>query len=295
MSEKNLDPGNLMLEIDAIVQNSGKAKKLVRDVTRHVEIEIDKENSSHEAICGTVFITSEIKYLDNSVDRKVYRSNVFHYAGGELTFEKYDLNKPINTKVMKQIDDMVRSVVMLAGNDSKMKFRIDEPAVIHYKGVAKVLVICGSSKNREVEKVIGDMLFAGEAHSHVDTGIWRGGPDKEKCEKWAFLEIERRICNGETVIVSGVFSSWYELMPLAVIAQLYRIDMSIGRSAGKSLSIGNVFDINVVFEHFLSQKESLRHLFKDPYSAIEYFKNIDQTIGSLVIFPSILHKFFSER
>ena len=295
MSEENFDPGNLMGEIDAIVQSSGKAKKMASKTTRHIEIEVDKENSSADALCGTIFIISELKYMDGSVGRVEYQSNQFSFADGSLILEKYDLNKPISTKVMKQIDDTIRCVTMLSNEDSKMKFRVDEPAVIHYKGDPKILVICETGKNRDVKQTIEDMLFSGEAHSHVDTGVWQGRMDKEKCARWSYLEIERRVCNGETVIVSGSVDHWYDLMPLAVIAQLYRTNMVIGKNPGKSLSIGNVLDINVVFEHYLSQKESLFDFFKDPYSAIEYFKKIDHTINSLVIFPSILHKFFSER
>lgn len=296
MSEKgNGLESNLMGEIDAIVQNKGKAKKVASDESYFVEIVVDKEKSSPEALCGEVSIIKDMHYLDGSVEPTTFRSHEFHLAEDQLTLENYDLDKPIHKDVMKQVDEAIRAIIAVA-SDNPVRFKINAQSAVYCKNKSDLLVICETGKNREVQKVVQKMLFEGEANSHIDTESWGNSRDsKDKSLRWAFLELERRLINYETVIVTGKFSEWYDLMPIAVLAQLYRSNMVIGRNPGKTLSIGKVLDINEVFEHFLSNPQSLYHLKDDPFSAIEYFKNIDQTINSMVIFPSILHKFFSEK
>jgi hypothetical protein len=149
-------------------------------------------------------------------------------------------------------------------------------------------------RESDVQDVVDELLFSGRANSHIDTGSWRNRVgDDDKALRWAMLELERRVNNKESVIVTGVFNNWYEFMPLVVIASMYGHELAIGRSAGQKLSIGNVLDINTVVEHFAASSNVLNQFYSDPFSAIQHFRNVDSTISSLVIFPSILHNFLA--
>ena len=112
--DKPFDSGNIMSEIDAIVQNSGKVKKTPAKSIHRVKIEIDKANSSSEAMCGTVKFYDNVKYMDGTNDDITTREHEFHVSDGSMVFEKYDLNKPINKKVMKQIDDTIKGIMAVS-------------------------------------------------------------------------------------------------------------------------------------------------------------------------------------
>jgi len=294
MSEKEQFDGNSIIkEIDAIVQNSGKAKKIINSITQHVEIDIDKDNSSLEAVCGTLSIITHKKFMDGSIEKEVFRQHQFAVDQKDgFTLEKYDLDYPISKKIIKQIKDHIIGIMSLA-NDEPISFKIDEPNVIHCKE-PKILVICENGYNKDVKETVEHLMFTGQVNHHVNIGPWLNSSRyRTKGEQWAYLEVERLIQRDDSVVVTKNFHHWYEMMPLAVIAKMHRTDMIIGRNPGKRLALGDVLDINEVLEHFISTPVSLEEFYDDPYSSIKYFQNIDHTINSMVIFPSILHQFFA--
>lgn len=294
MSEKEeaFDGSDISAEINAIIQNSDK-KKISFTTSHFIEIMVDKKNSSVDVIAGEFAITTEKKFLDNSIEKKSdvkYRFN-FNEKDG-FVIEKYDQSKAINRDLMKIIVDSVKGIMSVAST-SIMKFPINQKEAFqcHQK---KILVICETGKNVSVQDMVAEMLFSGQANSHIDTGSWKNRCDGgDKTMKWAILELERRTNNGESVIVTGMFNNWYEFMPIAVIASMSGMQLVIGRTAGQKLSVGNVLDINSVLEHFSSNTELLSQFYGDPFSSIQHFKDVDNTINSLIIFPSVLHNFLT--
>ncbi len=281
---------SIAAEIEAIVQNTGK-KKISSDITKWVEIDIDKKKSTPESICGEFAIIKQTRFLDGSTECEDIRRHSFLIdENDDLMIEKYDIDHPLIRDVMKPIRDSIFGIREISRTGT-MRFKLDNNKGFECKD-KKIMVICETGKNIAVKNTVNELIFTGQAHSHVDTGTWQNS-NYEKCMHWAFLEIERRVHNGETVVVSGCFDKWYQFMPLVVISKQYNHDLVIGRTAGQRLAIGNIIDINLVLEHFLDSSTDLSQFYQDPYSAIEHFKNIDSTISSLVIFPSILHKFLS--
>ena len=290
------DENDLMKEIDAIVQNSGQKKRLDFKVTRHAEIVINKEDSSADAMCGEIAIVNEKKFLDGSVEREDCARHKFTVDNKkQMVIDNYNPKRTIRRQLMKVIKDYILGVMSVAA-ESKMSFKIDHPDVYDSeKGVLRnqLLVVCETGKNRHVAERIEQMLFEGQANVHVDIGQWQNSRNEEKCKQWAYLEIERILATTkDVVLVSGTFKNWYDFMPLAVIARMHNVDLVLGKTAGQKLSVGEVFDVDKVLEHFLAS-HILSDFYDDPYSSIEYFKNIDATISSLVIFPSILHNFLA--
>ena len=287
---------DLMKEIDAIVQNTGKIKDLPYDISRHVEIVVNKEKSSAQAICGEIAIVTEKCFLDNSKEREdVARYGFTMDDKDSFILDKYNPNRPVSPKIMKVIHDHISAIKHTAA-EGKATFKIAQK---HVFGCAKeyrkkMLVICESSTNKAVEDVVEDMLFTGQASKHIDTGPWLNQARmKEKCKQWAFLEADRLVSSGETVVVSGSFDAWYELMPLVVICKMHNTELLLGKTAGTKLSIGNVIDINDALEHFMTDTNTLKHYYDNPYGSIEHFRKINDMISSFVIFPSILHKFLA--
>lgn len=284
---------DIAAEIDAIIQTGSKSKNNFL-ISHFAEIVVDKKASSVSTISGEFAIVQQKKFLDGTTeDEDVTRHQFRVDEHDELTIEKYDLNHPLLRSVMKTLHDAIIGIKSVAAS-STMRFKLDENQGFECKE-RKIMVICETGKNKGVRDTANHMIFLGQANSHVDTGTWLNVINREKCKKWAFLEVERRINNDETVIVSGDFQHWYDLMPLIVISKTAHVDLVIGRTAGRKLAIGNVLDVNSVFEHFLESDIDLSIFEDDPYSAIEYFRQIDHSISSLVIFPSILHKFLSSE
>jgi hypothetical protein len=156
----------------------------------------------------------------------------------------------------------------------------------------QIIILCETAKNKDIRDAIQDMLFVGRAHSHVDLESFQTS-DKNKAIRWAMLELERRVLNGESVVITGNFANWYELVPIAVIASMSGFDLVIGKTVGQRLAVGDIVDINVVLDHFMSKRKFLHQFYSDPFSAIDVLKDTDRAINSLVIFPSILREFFS--
>lgn len=289
MSEMN----DISAEIDAIIQNTDK-KKLSFETRHAVEIIVDKKKSSAVNISGEFRIVTIKTYLDGKSDREVKARYRFEYeTGKDFTIEKYDLNKAINRNVLKSIVDSVKGILSIAST-STMEIPIDCQETFQCKQ-KRILVICETSLNKAIKDKVDEMIFNGEVNSHIDTGVWHGlgGNDAtiRKAMQWAMLDLERRVNNGESVVITGTFYNWYEFMPIVVIASMSGMQLSIGRTAGQKLCVGNVLDINQVLEYFTAGSGVLQQFYKDPYSSIEHFKNVDNTINSLIIFPSVLHNF----
>ena len=283
------DHRDLTAEIDAIVQNSEK-KKIAQSDSDFIEISIDKKESDLECIKGKFSLVKETKFLDGSSETETIRSHKFEVKDNELFIENYD--QSFSRQTLKIIRDSIMGLCQVARNEY-MKMPIDHECVFQCKK-KQILVICDSARNIATKSLVKEMLFSGQVHASVIMDEWVDVEmNSEKCRKWAFLELERCAAKGESAVVVGMFMNWYELIPVAVIAAMYGHDLILGRTAGQKLSIGNVLDINVVLEHFMAGPSILRQFNSDPYSAIEYFKQIDGMISSLVIFPSILHTFFS--
>ena len=277
----------LIDEINAIVNNTEK-KKMSCTTTRLIEIRIDRENSSSEKVLGEFSIVESVKYLDGSVEEKVLVKYNF-INEKDFVIEKYD-NK-LNREVLKTVRDFVIGVA-LSSNGFPARFETSKAFMSPKK---KIFIVRENIGNKAVRDLIDSMIFSGMAQSNVDIGPWSGQHylESEKSIRWAILELERRVSNGEAVILTGVFDNWYELMPVVVISSMLGADISLGRSEGKKASIGNIIDLNKVFEYFISRPEVLQQFYHDPYLAIEHFKNVNNTIQSLVIFPSVFHSFLS--
>jgi len=282
---------DLTAEIDALVQNSGKKKSLLSEKRRKLEIIIDKTESSAQKICGEFLIVTEEVLIDGDVNRTVNSKHAFHLdKDKDFIIEKYDdQNYGINREILKILRDYVSGVLSVA-SEGKITFPISCKNVFQCKK-KQILVICETEKNTHVKELINDMVFSGRVSSNVDMESFNVLP-RSKGARWAILELEWRVCNGESVVVSGNFKHWYELMPIVVIASIYGFELGIGRSAGQRLSIGDTIDINVILDHFMSKKLFLTQFVEDPYESIEAFKKADVSINSLVVFPSILHNFF---
>jgi len=285
---------DLTAEIDAVLQNS-KKRRIPLETNQLMEIFIDKENSEPNKLKGSVSIISSVTYIDGTVDEKIIRKHDVFIEDNQMFIEKYDPAAGFTTEVMKMARDILTSIANFSKphiNTARVPITTKNVFVCSKK---QIIVICDSGKNSSTKELVDGLLFSGQANSSIDIDLWDNGiGGNDKGIKWAFLEIERRIANNESVIVTGIFKNWYELMPIAVIALMYNVGITLGRIAGQKLSIGGVLDVNIVLEHFMLKREVLQPFFNDPYSAIEYFKQIDGMINSLVIFPSILHAFFAK-
>ena len=280
---------DLTAEIDALVQNSGK-KRISSSKARKLGIVVDKKKSSNEMVSGEFYIATDETFLDGSVERVVNDKHAFSMKkDGDLIIEKYDPNGGVSREIMKTFRDLVSSIIGVADN-GEVSVPLS-PRNVFKCTKKQIFIICETGRNIHVKNTVNEMLFSGKAQHHFDTEEW-GSEHREKSLKWCILETERCAHKGESVIVSGDFKNWYELMPIAVIASMYGFELAVGRTAGQRMSMGNIVDVNVVMDHFMANHDLLSQFRPDPYSAISAFRDIDKTISSMVIFPSILHTFF---